>query len=198
VSVFTSEEYIPDVSELLVYGNVVEELFRIQTIIPMRFGCFLEGFPAVQCMLEEKKCQYDTLLQELDGCVEMGIRILLPKRDLETQQEMQNIDGGQYLARRRDHYMMQKETSGYQQVLLDRCIQVFSELHCKHLTETTMKNGSTIVSVYFLISKSMTSRFRETFHRLVENEETKALMSGPWPPYNFVTSNSPNAKDEYK
>lgn len=190
VSNFASQEHLPKVSELLVYGKVVEKLHQRQTVIPMRFGCFLEGLPAIQSILEQKKTQYDTLLQELDGCVEMGIRILLPERVVETQQSMQNVDGCQYLAKRREHYLKQEEISQYHQELLDKCIRIFSELGRKHRTETVAQNGSVIISLYFLIPKIKIDQFMENFHQLVENEDTKALMSGPWPPYNFVTSDS--------
>jgi hypothetical protein len=203
VSDFDSEEHMPNVPELLVYGNVVEYLFRRQTVIPMRFGCFLDGLPDIQRILEEKKHQYDTLLMELDGCVEMGIRILLPHRVLETQKEneIKNVDGCQYLARRKEHYLMQEEISRYHQALLDRCIQVFSELSRRHRTETVAKNDSVVASLYFLIPKNETDRFRQNFHRFVEKEETKLLMSGPWPPYNFVTAEpplNPSSKEERK
>ena len=190
VSNLDSEESMPKVSELLIYGQVVEKLYRMRTVIPMRYGCFLDGLPALHRVLEEKKHQYDTLLQELDGRVEMGIRILLPERVLETPQNLQNIHGGLYLARRRAYYLRQEEISRYNQALLDRCTQAFLELNCRHRSETATRNGSVIVSIYFLISKSMINQFRENFHRFVENEETKTLLSGPWPPYNFATLDS--------
>jgi len=187
VSNLDSENSMPKVSELLVYGKVIEKLYSMQTVIPMRYGCFLEGLPSVQHVLEDKRHQYDMLLRELDGCVEMGIRILIPERGLETPQNLQNIDGSLYLARRREYYLRQDEISQHHQTLLDRYLQAFEEIDCRHRTETVMRNGSAIVSLYFLIPKSMINRFREDFHRFIENEEAKTLLSGPWPPYNFVT-----------
>ena len=70
----------PPVAELVVYGRVIEELFRMQAVVPMRYGCVLDGMPAVSRLLEEKKREYGELLDELDGHVEMGIRILLPEQ----------------------------------------------------------------------------------------------------------------------
>ena len=187
VSELLSAENTLPVSELLVYGRVVEELYRMQAVIPMRYGCFLKELSKVQRILEEKNRQYDTLLQELEGRVEMGIRILLPEQAVRPQQGTQPVDGGHYLAMRRTHYRIQDENSRHNQALLDECIQAFSGLYSKHRTDTATSNGSVVLSLYFLIPKNQINRFRGTFRRVIENEVPKALISGPWPPYNFAT-----------
>ena len=178
----------PPVSDLLVYGRVVEDLFRMQAVVPMRYGCFLEGLPAIQHILEERNRQYDALLKELEGRVEMGIRILLPEPVAKPRQEAQPVNGCGYLALRKAHYRMQDDNSRHHQALLDRYIQSFSGLSAKHRTEMATEGGSVLLSLYFLIPKSQVNRFRETFQQVVENGESKTLISGPWPPYNFAAS----------
>ncbi|MEI7671490.1 MAG: GvpL/GvpF family gas vesicle protein, partial [Deltaproteobacteria bacterium] len=77
VSELDVEEGAPPVSELLVYSKVVEDLHRLQAVVPMRYGCFINGIQAIRNVLQEKQRPYETLLAELEGHVEMGIRILL-------------------------------------------------------------------------------------------------------------------------
>ncbi len=101
--------------------------------------------------------------------------------------EEQSVDGRAYLALRKVHYQMQDETLQGRQALIDRYIQAFSGLYARHRTETDTKNGAVILSFYFLTPESKVNRFRETFGRVAENGDAKALLSGPWPPYNFVT-----------
>ncbi len=190
VSEMAFTEKPPPVSELLVYGRVVEELYRMQAVVPMRYGCFMEGPQAIQHILEEKNRQYDALLKELEGRVEMGIRILLPEQEVTPLQSVQPIvqpvDGGQYLAMRRAHYQMQDENSRHHQALLDGYIRAFSELNGRHRTETAARGGSTVLSLYFLIPKGQINRFREIFQRVIEHDGSRTLISGPWPPYNFA------------
>jgi hypothetical protein len=100
----------------------------------------------------------------------------------------QSVDGRAYLALRKVHYQMRDETLQGYQALIDRYIQAFSGLYAKHRTETDTKNGSLILSLYFLTPESKVNRFQETFGRIAENGDAKAMLSGPWPPYNFVTT----------
>jgi hypothetical protein len=208
VSELDVEEGAPPVSELLVYSKVVEDLHRLQAVVPMRYGCFLNGIKAIRNALKEKQRQYETLLVQLEGHVEMGIRILLPEKEWRPRQEEtmkgrdalstagttaqpkdeESVDGRAYLALRKVHYQMQEETLQGYQALIDRYIQAFSGLYAKHRTETDTKNGAVILSLYFLTPESKVNRFRETFGRVAENGDAKALLSGPWPPYNFVTT----------
>ncbi len=158
--------------------------------------------------LKERHRQYETLLAQLEGHVEMGIRILLPEkgrcpRQKETMKGRDALspsgttaqpknepsaEGRAYLALRKVHYQMQDETLQGRQALIDRYIQAFSGLYAKHRTETDTKNGPLILSLYFLTPENKVNRFRETFGRVAENGDAKALLSGPWPPYNFVTT----------
>ena len=215
VSELDVEEGAPPVSELLVYSKVVEELHRLQAVVPMRYGCFFNGIRAIRNALKERRRQYETLLAQLAGHVEMGIRILLPEKEWRPRQEEtmkgrdalspagttaqpkdeQSGDGRAYLALRKVHYNMQDETLQGRQALIDRYIQAFSGLYARHRTETDTKNGAVILSLYFLTPESKVNRFRETFGRVAENGDAKTLLSGPWPPYNFVTPDSAPAND---
>ena len=44
----------------------------------MRYGCVVEQESQVMEMLSAQASHYELLLQELEGCVEMGLRVLLP------------------------------------------------------------------------------------------------------------------------
>ncbi|MEI7437099.1 MAG: GvpL/GvpF family gas vesicle protein [bacterium] len=176
----------PPVAELVVYGRVIEELFRMQAVVPMRYGCVLDGMPAVSRLLEEKKREYGELLDELDGHVEMGIRILLPEQMVKPRPEVPPADGCGYLAMRKAHYSMRDQHSLHHQALMERYVQAFSGLQCEHRAETATRDGAIILSLYYLVPKSQVGLFREIFQRAVEQEGSKTLISGPWPPYNFA------------
>lgn len=184
-------EGAPPVSELLAYGRVVEYLYQVQAVVPMRYGCFLGGIPEIQRILEQNKRQYEGLLGELEGHVEMGIRMLLPEQGVKRQQEQQPVNGRNYLVLRKSHYRLRDETSQHHQMLLDRYIQALSGLYCKCRTETATKDGAVVLSLYFLITKGKVNLFRESFQRVAENGISRTLISGPWPPYNFVTPDLP-------
>ena len=199
VSEMSAEDGAPPVADLLVYSKVVEDLHCLQAVVPMRYGCFLNGIPVIQDALKERKRQYHDLLKKLEGHEEMGIRILLSEQAVESQPEKQPSNGQDYLTLRKAHYRMRDETSHHQQMLLDRTIRAFSGLCSQHRTETATKNGSVILSLYFLVPGKKVNLFRETFRRIAEEGDAKALISGPWPPYNFVATDlAPTGKTGLK
>lgn len=186
VSEFAAGVSAPPVADLLAYGRVVDELHGRQAVIPLRYGCFLEGVPAILRVLEERKLPYDTLLAELDGHVEMGIRILLPGQGAAPAPVVPPVDGSRYLAMRKAHYREQEQEVRHHEDLLHGYIQAFAGLHDQHRTETATRNGAVVLSAYFLILQSRITQFRETFRHVAGRAGAKALLSGPWPPYNFA------------
>ena len=72
----------PDLARLLIYARVIEELFQRGTVLPMRYGCLLENNAAVEQMLTLHQTSYQSALNRIDGCVEMGLRILPTPSDL--------------------------------------------------------------------------------------------------------------------
>ena len=202
VSELDVEKGAPSVAELLAYARVVEALHCRQVIVPMRYGCFLNGSQAIRDVMKAGQQQFERLLEELEGHVEMGIRILLPEKERKPRQgetmsgqgalsflpnEKSAINGRAYLALRKVHYQRQEKTSQVRQALIDRHIQAFSGLYAKHRTETDEKRDAVILSLYFLTPKSTVNRFRQIFKDVREKENAEAMLSGPWPPYNFVS-----------
>ena len=187
VSELAAGEQVLPVPELLAYGRVVDALYRRQAVVPMRCGCILDGLPEIHNVLAEKKQHYDVLLQQLEGCAEMGLRILPPMHVAPAEPDTPPADGSGYLARRRAHYQMNEEAGRQHQALMEHYVRAFAGLYNQQRSETTTKDGTVILSLYFLIPATQIARFRETFERVVETSAAKALLSGPWPPYNFVT-----------
>lgn len=189
VSEAASLEKTPPVDELLVYSRVVEELFGKQAVVPLRYGCFMEGQSEVRRILEEGADRYGALLNTVEGCVEMGIRLLFPKSagpPAVFQQETKSLNGGSYLEQRRAHYHMQEADTRQYQSLIDCYVQAFAGLSSRHRTETATREGAIVLSLYFLVLRNHVDRFRETFQQMAGQEGVKTLISGPWPPYNFV------------
>jgi len=69
-----------NISWLLAYKQVIEAFHNdlaIGGVIPMRYGYLFKERSQVTRLLKERSKQYKALLKELEGCVEMGIRILI-------------------------------------------------------------------------------------------------------------------------
>ena len=76
VSTVLQQDLAPDVPRLVAYGEVIAAFHREGAVIPLRYGSVLEDRPRGRQLLEKYYARYSALLGELEGCVEMGIRIL--------------------------------------------------------------------------------------------------------------------------
>ena len=206
VSRINRADLIPDVPRIRAYERVVLSCHRQDTVIPMRYGCVVEQESQVIEMLSAQGAHYEALLQELDGCVEMGLRVLLPSGPWaavipggpEGSREVagpcppdpaaaEDRLGLTYLTARKAHYAQQDGwTTEYRQAAA-RCREQFAGLYVKCTTEAPSPRLP-LLSLYFLVPRPAVEAFRRAFRQFTESESARLLLSGPWPPYNFVTS----------
>jgi len=253
VSRITREDLTPDMSLIMAYKKVVDSFHREQTIIPMRYGCLLKEKKQVAQLLEKNRIQYEALLKKLDGCVEMGIRVLIddcrltprlnPQRGSATAEiergeiedlknsELENYDpqsatesseiqnpcppsralkrsgrakskmlGRSYLTSRKAHYEQEDKLGKEIDTIIEQHRNAFSGLYVKFKAEYPSTGDlqfsifnhqsqipNPLVSLYFLVPRQSVERFRRVFRRICRGQSAKLLLSGPWPPYNFVT-----------
>lgn len=79
VSQVLPSELMLNRSRIIAYEMVVARLHSRYTVIPMRYGSLLDGELGVVRLLEQRSKQFMVMLEEVAGCVEMGVRILSPE-----------------------------------------------------------------------------------------------------------------------
>lgn len=190
-----------DSAELMTYGKVVGALHRSPAtggVIPMRYGNLLAGEAGVRRHLNECGRAYADLLQIVAGCDEMGLRLLLPApsagnpppaRDAGCEQ---GRSGADYLTARKRHYAGQKTLDSEKNRLTQRCRAAFGgqftrwESECRTVTDPHTRQRQILLSLFFLVPRPNLSAFLQTYRQLQTELPGRALLSGPWPPYNFV------------
>lgn len=191
------QELTPDVSRILTYKEVVESFHRNHTVIPMRYGSLFDQESQVKRFLEERQEEYDSLLRELKDCVEMGIRVMIfdfrfsisdlkgEGKQSRTQNPQSTIPGRAYLAGRRAHYEQQERINKEMDIVIQRCRDAFAGLFVKYKVEYPSIQNQ-LLSLYFLVPRDSVEPLRKAFQHMRVKESEKILLSGPWPPYNFV------------
>jgi hypothetical protein len=166
----------------------------------MRYGCVFEEESQVIHLLDEHGSQYEALLQELEGCVEMGLRVLLPSGPGAGLTPGGREDTGPppppggarrrpglaYLTARQAHYAHQDRWTREYRQTADRCLEQFTGLFVKAKMEGPSPRLP-LLSLFFLAPARAVGSFRQAFRDLAATEPARLLLSGPWPPYNFVT-----------
>ena len=175
---------------LVPYAKVVEAFNRGETVVPMRYGCRFKSVAEVRNWLRQRAGQFHALLARLDGCVEMGVRAL--------QMEAAGLGGdgaagpmpapaaasstgAAYLAARRSHFAITERAERIAQTVRDALSGRFREA----MVETRGAGASAMVSLYFLVERAALGGFRTAFGG-IGGAHAALMLTGPWPPYNFV------------
>ena len=188
----------PDTSMLLMYETVVEFFYRHLTMIPMRYGCRVECAGEAVDLLRNNHEAYGGLLHELEGLGEMGVHVLLDTSGDATESSKQPArssslplygdSGAGYLAAKRQRYLgLDREGLNQRELAKELCDSLYG-CFVRHKVEFPSSRGSRLLSLYFLVPRDSVECFRRAARHLHPRGSTKLLLSGPWPPYNFVDS----------
>jgi len=205
----------PDVPRVMAYKKVIESFHSDRTVIPMRYGCVLRDRPQVIQLLKRNARRYESLLKDLDGCVEMGIRLMIDDcglsikglKNREINAEIRNsklkTSGRAYLAARKEHYAQEECITEAKNEIAEQFRAALTGLFvkCKVETPPMPNRQSSMLSLYFLVPGKSIDPFRQVFRNMRRRMvTTKLLLSGPWPPYNFVLPDNerrrPGLQDE--
>jgi hypothetical protein len=177
----------PSVSALLAFERVVEAIHARQTVIPMRYGCVMEGKEQIVQSIEDHRTEYEALLLRLRGMAEMGIRLLWPPSATPLP-SLPRLPGAAYLASLRNRYNSQDTLAPEEVLLADRIVALLDDCFTEQRRELSSSLQGRLLSLYFLTPKNGTEEFRKMVRKISTPHGVKLLLSGPWPPYNFVAS----------
>ncbi len=185
----------PDLTTILAFERIVESIHRCQTVIPIRYGCEVEDPADAVRLLGAHYHEYGALLHDLDGLAEMSIQILSydPASGDETYSTtlapkpfLSAESGSDYLAALRRHYAQTDGTTLCQDELVKTLCDSLSGLFVRRKVEGRSVMGCRLQSIHFLVSHTSVELFRQAAQQLFKEQTAKLLLSGPWPPYNFV------------
>jgi len=185
---------VPGVSRLLAYQQVIEAFHASRAVIPMRYGCLLESEPAILRLLEEHRQEYEMLLTQFEGMVEMGIRILWNRGQRPVPREPEEVPstpGAAYLAMLRKRHPPGDGLEAEEGRLAELISSSLGGFYDRLRAEASTVAEGRMLSLYFLTPKTSVADFRDRVRQMHFPEGTKLLLSGPWPPYNFVSSPPP-------
>ena len=185
----------PGISEILAYEQVVEFFHRQRTVIPMRYGCRPQTASEAIRLLEEHYSEYEVLLRKLEGSVEMGIQVLSANlgdqadpngSGVAAESLLPGLSGTDYLAAKRLHYLSIDRGTRQQSRLVQTLCSMLEGLYADHKIEARPLANGRLQSIYFLVPRDAIASFRQTAQEIFKKQNAKLLLSGPWPPYNFV------------
>ncbi len=161
VSDVAFRNYAVNEGEVEVHRKVVESIMKEYSVIPVAYGMAFKSRKLLQIAMGAGYQAMQKALDVVDGKVELGIKVFLPK-------DHEEWDGAK----------RQECSSEFVQNLLAvsadwKKLKLFSD--------------RLVLNAAFLVDKSSIDEFSEQVGKLTgKYEHLKVQYSGPWPAYNFV------------
>ncbi len=182
------------------HESVVEELMDRFTILPIRFLTVFKREDDILSMMKEHYSDFREDLDRLRNKVEYGIKVIwsgdtikerIISRRIRDIHEASLPGGSPGLSFIKEKVERYKICEGINEEA-DKSIAYLDNYLSKFASEkklAKLKTDNLLLIAYYLIDKEKQGDFIEAFELLkMAPVGLKYLFSGPWPPYNFITS----------
>ena len=161
---------------VLAHARVVDALAESnEGILPARFAGSTASDDALRASIAGRSEQILAALERVDGCVELGLRVL--RR--EEAAEAPATSGREYMLRRLDE-VGQAEA-------LSRDVHGKLAGLARESTCEVVARGDVVLTSAYLVPRDHVERFRAALHELERIFPAATLvLTGPWPPYSFT------------
>lgn len=198
-----------DVSKLMRHHRVIESFFERVTVVPFRFDTVLEDLSDLEMILEQRRDFYIQTLRRLNGSSEMGIRAIMRESGTHPPSECRYAEtipsetphpGTCYLQKRKVHYADESLSAERNEQLGKKFCAAFGGMFKEFRSDPPKldvqahDHTASVFSLYYLVPKNLITSFRHQFAAIASMASVKLLLSGPWPPYNFVLPKNPQLK----
>lgn len=188
------------------HQELLQQIMKERTIIPMKFGTIFQSQERVLAILEEQREHFQTLLKNLSGNVEWGVKGYYRREEmheyLRSGEGSSKLGQGStglgkaYLLRKKIEEELDSRAADYSRKIGEEAYRRFcvysarstlNKLLNRNITgreEELFFNGAFLVALTFQESFLNTA---EKFNREFGAQGVFVEVSGPWPPYSFVT-----------
>lgn len=192
------------------HERVVDFFARRTSIIPLRFGVIYLDGGRVRSMLAERSEELRAAILRIEGREEWGVNVFCDRKVLldsitgvsprlrELNEQAEKASEGQaYLLRKKMESMRKDEARAeVRRVVgrLERELEAKSDgaARLRLLKDEAGEHGELVGKLAFLVERVRFDEFRQAAERLANEHAAAGFrleLTGPWPAYNFVTSN---------
>lgn len=192
----------PSMDNLVLHERVVEAIHEAGRALPVRFGSTLPGASAVASALRRYASALRNDLERIGAKDEMGVTVLWsptqtagpPARDHEEGQTRAKVadsapqSGLAFLRARQRVYQRADVARARAQTLADELDATLGS-HAVTRLHAICPSERLAMRSQYLLDREQAPAFRAAFDEVRERygARLRFLLSGPWPPYSFVT-----------
>ncbi len=179
---------------------VVEALMADRTVLPVRFGTILADETAVRSFLATHYAGFVAGLRRVRGRVELGLRVLCDETSFPQHRRpsapVLKSSGREYLlARLAEEHRTQAQRQRAE-ALAAALHAPLARLAAENIQQVLV-TPSLLLKAAYLLERDRVAAFRQETEALsAAYPALRFLCTGPWPPYNFVTTAIEESKDD--
>ncbi|PIV92339.1 MAG: hypothetical protein COW44_15300 [Flavobacteriaceae bacterium CG17_big_fil_post_rev_8_21_14_2_50_33_15] len=202
VSEIEKTELVANQANAIRFAEIIDHLDQQFTLLPMRFGSIVDTLDSVSHMLKINYQGFIKNLVEVENKLEFGLKIYCDpeklKEELRLESELQsnelnNTYSNHSVSVYRDYVNKKLKAHRLEQKLLsyiDAVTAEFSEIVAQWNAESKIKKkvtASKVVDAVFLIDQARKVELIQSIEGLqAKYPRLSFVLTGPWPPYNFV------------
>lgn len=184
--------------QVLRHEEVVERLMAKFTVLPMRFSTVFGCAKDALTMLEKYYDEFKDNLGGVCGKAEYGIRIIWNGEGVKGEITCAVMGEGRrhcasdcsparrYVGGKLIEHRIERAFEAEAEKRIAFVDGFFTGVASEKKLEK-LKRDKLLVNAFYLVQRENQGRFMEAFERLQkESSGLRFLLSGPWPPYNFV------------
>lgn len=179
------------VRSVAAHHRVVEAAWTASSsCAPARFGQQLAGREALRSEMAARQAALEAALDDVAGCVEMGIRIFAAAED-ETEEgavppQETGGPGRTYLLERARAARLSRAREARARALAEAVEEALVPF-LRQATLDVPRNGSGDVALAHLIQRGSLAAYRSAVHDWAHARSgARVVVEGPWPPYSFA------------
>ena len=195
-------DLIADRAGAIEYAGVIETLAQHFTLLPMRFGSAMESAGEIKKMLEKNYAEIRQNLQNVDDRFEFGLKILCDSKKIKAElnaaseahagpsaemaPEIKNSVYRNYVNEKLKVHRLEVLLVAYVDSVIAESTGSLTQLRAVCKFKKMVTESMIVDAVFLLDKKRKDALIRAVGEMQNQHPGLNFVLTGPWPPYNFV------------
>ncbi|MEI7706739.1 MAG: GvpL/GvpF family gas vesicle protein [Chlorobium sp.] len=192
-----------DKADFIKYAEIIDKISKTCTLLPMRYGSLVTSYDDLYALLDKNYSAFLESIHKINGKEEYSVKVLFSSKNQDNiinnnlgdvSLKVPNIlmgtsDSKQYLLEKYKKHTIEERRNKYiEKLKLSFLDEVRKLTECVEFNKTL--TSAFIIDAVVLIEKYKKEKLLEGIDNLRKMyPENNIIITGPWPPYNFVNIN---------
>ena len=195
---FSKSDFAANQAVAIAFAGVIDEVAKHYTLLPMRFGSFMKTSDDIAKMLEQNHDGFLQNLEKVENKFEFGLKVFGDSTKIQEhlkattpveEKPLSENEGSKfkiYVNKKLQAHRLEERLLTFADTIVAEITQYLKQMEATSKIRK-MASEYMLVDGVFLIKKNQQQQLVDAIGALQKQyPEIKFVLTGPWPPYNFV------------